>query len=154
MSRPTRVRDIQQEDIEQIAKMEELIFRDSWSEASLKSTIDSEHGSIVLCDDGCSVLGYMIYYCVGDEIELARIATTPEARGKWIGSRMMDHLIDLATSEKKVRILLEVRMSNFRAINFYNKFEFASIGIRKNYYSNPVEDGNIMEKVLEFTDSI
>lgn len=149
MTQPTLVREMQSKDISIIAKLEALILPDPWSEASLQSTSESGHGNIMVCETSSeSILGYMIYYCVGDEIELARIATTPEARGKWIGSRMMEHLLELATSEKKERILLEVRMSNTVAIKFYEKFEFSSIGTRKNYYTNPIEDGNIMEKVL------
>ncbi len=149
MLQPTQVREAQLEDIAAIAKLEELIFSDMWSESGLKSTTESEFGNIMVCEDLSSrILGYMIYYSLGNEMELVRIATAPEARGEGIGLRMMEHLIDIATADKRERILLEVRESNIQAVKLYQQFEFAQIGTRKNFYTKPIEDGKIMEKVL------
>ncbi|MFA7637566.1 MAG: GNAT family N-acetyltransferase, partial [Monoglobales bacterium] len=46
-------------------------------------------------------------------------------------------------------ITLEVRISNSAAIGLYEKFGFVSQGIRKGFYSYPVEDANIMTLVLK-----
>jgi ribosomal-protein-alanine N-acetyltransferase len=42
-------------------------------------------------------------------------------------------------------IYLEVRTSNFGARKFYEHLGFRVIGMRKNYYTMPMEDAVIME---------
>lgn len=144
------IREINDIQLEQIGSMEQLIFADAWSLESLRSTKGSNHGNIVASIDNVTkvIQGYLIYYCMGDEIELARIATSPDARGQGIGQCLMGYLEKEAIQSNMERILLEVRIGNRPAINLYEKCGYESIGIRKAYYLNPVEDGNIMEKVL------
>ena len=48
-----------------------------------------------------------------------------------------------------MRCLLEVRWSNVPAIRLYENEGFIKEGIRKSYYSNPVEDAIIMIKELQ-----
>ena len=43
-------------------------------------------------------------------------------------------------------ISLEVRVSNTNAIALYEKFGFERVGLRKRFYSNPIEDAIIMTK--------
>ena len=43
---------------------------------------------------------------------------------------------------------LEVRESNMPAIRFYEKFDFKRVGLRKNYYKNPMENALLMTKTL------
>ncbi|MGN1119506.1 MAG: GNAT family N-acetyltransferase, partial [Oscillospiraceae bacterium] len=46
------------------------------------------------------------------------------------------------------RWVLEVRESNEKAISLYKKLGFENAGMRKNFYSKPVENGIIMIKVM------
>jgi len=41
-------------------------------------------------------------------------------------------------------IFLEVRPSNKTAVALYKKLGFQKLGLRKNYYHNPIEDAIIM----------
>ena len=52
--------------------------------------------------------------------------------------------------EKKdiCRLLLEVRESNKTALEFYEKNDFRTLTVRKSYYTQPEEDGIIMEKII------
>jgi len=43
---------------------------------------------------------------------------------------------------------LEVRSSNQQAISLYERFGFDQVGMRKNYYSNPREDAQILCRLL------
>lgn len=60
-----------------------------------------------------------------------------------IASELLQTLIDYAKSINIHDILLEVRKSNISAQNLYEKFNFKHIGIRKEYYSNNLEDALI-----------
>ena len=46
-------------------------------------------------------------------------------------------------------ISLEVRTSNTNAISLYEKNGFIKAGVRKNFYSDPREDGLILTKTFE-----
>ena len=55
----------------------------------------------------------------------------------------------VALSKLKIKhIVLEVRPSNIAARALYNKFGFKTMGIRRNYYIDPVEDALIMGKYM------
>jgi ribosomal-protein-alanine N-acetyltransferase len=41
-------------------------------------------------------------------------------------------------------LFLEVRSSNTAARNLYQKLGFSEIGLRRNYYASPPEDGIVM----------
>ena len=51
--------------------------------------------------------------------------------------------------KKCTSVFLEVRRSNAPAIALYEKLGFTSVGIRKNYYDSPREDGRAMEKEVQ-----
>jgi ribosomal-protein-alanine N-acetyltransferase len=72
----------------------------------------------------------------------------PEYRGKHFACALLDECINKANELKVPKMLLEVRKSNTSAIALYDKYQFKNIGIRKNYYTAPIEDAIIMVKEL------
>ena len=61
-------------------------------------------------------------------------ATSSEAQGAGAGLALLREAVRITRAEKLDGLLLEVRPSNHRAIRLYERFGFASIGRRKNYY--------------------
>ena len=60
---------------------------------------------------------------------------------------MMSYLIKLFEKLNLNKILLEVSRNNLTAEKFYNRFEFSTVGIRKNYYKDG-SDALLKEKKL------
>ena len=60
----------------------------------------------------------------------------------------MNHVIRMAEENGCEDISLEVRISNKKAINLYEKYGFIQINVRKSYYANPIEDAYLMMKPL------
>jgi len=56
----------------------------------------------------------------------------------------LSRLIEDALEREKAIITLEVRASNTAAQEFYRRFFFRAIGIRKGYYSDNREDALLM----------
>ena len=54
------------------------------------------------------------------------------------------NLKKICREHKVTGITLEVRESNIIAQNLYKKEDFINAGVRKNFYTNPVENGIIM----------
>ena len=57
-------------------------------------------------------------------------------RGLGIGTKLLNHVLDLCTKQNIKEIYLHVQTSNEDAINFYKKFGFEVTDTIQNYYTN------------------
>lgn len=77
--------------------------------------------------------GFVLTRHVLDEEELLLIAVTPDARGRGVGTALMEQFFSAARNRGTARVFLEMRRGN-PAIHLYRKFGFEPIGERRNYY--------------------
>ena len=61
-----------------------------------------------------------------------------------IGTMLLKSMLDQCKVMNYKKIFLEVRVSNEKAINFYEKFGFSKDAIRNNYYTDNSEDALLM----------
>lgn len=142
------LREMKEKDSSKIAKLEQDIFRDAWTKAGVEETWRQSHAFIVVAEEDDKILGYCIVYYVLDEAEIARIAVTQEQRCAGVGSSILKETEKICLEKGVTRLLLDVRKSNETARHFYLKRRFAEDGIRKNFYTDPVEDAVLMSKTL------
>jgi len=97
---------------------------------------------------------YCILFPAVDELHLLNITVSPKLRRFGIAARMMNAIEGVAAQQNMPRIILEVRPSNFAAVNLYESIGYERIGTRKNYY--PVnlttglrEDATVMAKSIK-----
>ena len=90
------------------------------------------------------VVGYVGIWFVMDEGHITNVAVHSDYRGKKIGDKLVQDLVELCKENNIVSMTLEVRVSNIVAQNLYKKYGFKLAGIRKEYYSNNKEDAMIM----------
>ncbi len=129
-------------DIEEVFQIEVECFNDPWSRTMLLDEF-SARGSIFLkCVLNNVIVGYIIARKVLDELDIINVAIKKEYRARGLGSKMIEEVLSITDNISIYS--LEVRESNTPAIELYKKFGFERIGIRKNYYQNPKEDGLIM----------
>lgn len=88
--------------------------------------------------------GYLTYSLLQDESELLRVATVSDYRKKGIGKALVKKYHEEIFKEG-VLGFLEVRENNEAARKLYEKTGYAQIGVRKNYYKNPSENGIIYQ---------
>ncbi len=143
-----KIREIQRVELEEVAKLEQTIFPDAWSLGSLEETYEQERTLLLGAWMKETLAGYLILYYVLDEGEIARIAAAPAARRKGVGSSLLEELENRCGEIKVQRLLLDVRAGNETARSFYRGHGFQEDGKRKNFYTNPVEDGILMSKDL------
>ena len=156
--------------ISEIAALESDIFPDPWSEKSIRDTLENPQARIwaIISRQAppCScastspehagkpqLLGYVIFYYVLDEGEIARIATTPQHRRQGVAVRLLEKMRAFSYEQNITRWLLDVRISNETAIHFYKAAGFAEDGVRKNFYANPPEDAILMSCKVETSGS-
>ena len=99
-------------------------------------------------DQSASIAGFVIVRCMGYEWELENIVVAPQSRRNGLAEQLIRELLIRARRQKAEAILLEVRSSNFPALQLYGKFGFMECGRRRAYYSEPVEDALLLR--LEF----
>ncbi len=90
------------------------------------------------------VIGYLEYSLIYDRMEIDNVFVLENYRNQGIASKMLEYIINIYERNQLINITLEVRTSNYRAINLYKKYGFKEVSIRKYYYGD--EDGILMEK--------
>ena len=138
------------EHIPKVAALERACFpADPWSEALFREALDNPAAAVLLAQgEGDSLLGYAVVSAVLDEGNLDNIAVAPDVRRQGVGDALMKALTGFARENLAV-LTLEVRVSNAPAIALYEKYGFAPVGRRKNYYSVPREDALLMTLTFE-----
>ena len=135
--------------IDAIAQMEREIFRDPWSEQSIRALILSELSfSFVAIREG-EIVGYFLGSCIVPEGEVFRLAVKAELRRRGIGYRLLSRVCDLSRESGLEMLFLEVRAQNTPARALYRSLGFVEDMTRRGYYKNPPDDAVLMH--LELT---
>lgn len=142
------IRKMREEDIAEVAKLEQEIFPDPWSERAIRETLEQTQTMLLSALDDGRLIGYLILYYVLEDGEIARIAVDPEWRRKGVASRLLKELALICADNGVNKLLLDVRESNDSARAFYERQGFVRDGIRKNYYANPTEHAILMSLEL------
>lgn len=142
------IRRMKESDIPEVARLEKEIFPDPWSEGAISETFEQEQTFLLVAYEDRKLIGYLILYFVLEEGEIARIAVIPECRRQGVGARMLLELEDLCEDNGITKLLLDVRESNETAISFYTSYGFVQDGVRRNFYSDPQEDGILMSREI------
>ncbi len=82
------------------------------------------------------VIGICVFQVVLDEAQINYFVVNKKFRKKGFGSYLMCYLIKKCEKLNLKKLLLEVSQSNVTAERFYNRFDFSTVGIRKNYYKD------------------
>ena len=144
---------LERTDIPKIIDLSKDLGLCMWTASSLAQEI-SRPDSIMLklCDDDGSFIGFAAGRTVDPEehvVELFNIGVESEKQGGGSGQMLFDRFLKDCAAIGTKRILLEVRVSNARAIQFYKRNGFERLGLRPGFYSDPTEDGFTMEFSLQ-----
>ncbi len=82
------------------------------------------------------VIGICVYQVVLDEAQINYFVVKTKFRKKGLGSYFMSYVIKKCEQLNLKKLLLEVSQSNISAERFYRRFDFSTVGIRKNYYKD------------------
>ena len=139
------IRNMQPQDIEAVALLEQECFSLPWSAQALQESLEREDTLFLVAEmeDG-RVGGYIgMYYSFG-EGEITNVAVTTTCRKRGLGDALISAMQTQAKDKNVTLIFLEVRKSNEAALSLYNKKNFRIIGERKNFYEQPQEDAILM----------
>jgi ribosomal-protein-alanine N-acetyltransferase len=134
-------------DLDAIMEIEKLAFRSPWLREVFVGELDRDwaHVDVLrLRSAERTVIAFVNYWLVRDEVHVLNVATHPEHRRQGHGARLLEHVIAFAHREKCRYVTLEVRRSNQAARRLYQKYGFRPVGVRPRYYVEENEDAIVM----------
>ena len=131
-------------DFADILSIEKKVFKHPWSKEQLSWELKSQPAAenYVMIARG-NMIGYLFSHVVDDDVQILNIAIDIPFQHKGYGEQLLSYFLDQFNTD--ISIHLEVRKSNFPAINLYLKFGFHETGTRKGYYADG-EDAIIMRR--------
>ena len=93
------------------------------------------------------LIGICACHVIFDEAQINFFVVDQKYREKGFGSFLMRYLIKHFENLNIDKLFLEVSHNNFKAGKFYNRFDFTTVGIRRNYYKDG-SDALLKEKKL------
>ena len=93
------------------------------------------------------IIGICVLQVVLDEAQINFFAINNNHRKKGFGTYLMIFLIKECEKLNINKLFLEVSHANPTAENFYSRFDFSTVGIRRNYYKDG-SDALLKEKKL------
>ena len=82
------------------------------------------------------LIGICVLQFVLDEAHINYFVINHKYRKQGFGFYFMSYLIKKCKKFNIYKLLLEVSQNNIKAEKFYNRFDFYTVGIRKNYYKD------------------
>ncbi|MGN0255879.1 MAG: GNAT family N-acetyltransferase [Chordicoccus sp.] len=160
-----RIRNMTMDDIAAVAAMEADNSQTPWDETSLFTYFMRDDTILLVAEEYCPecaegacsaepgtgsdsawvICGFCGLIMMPPESDVLDITVDLASRNRGIGTELLDQIIERAWDEKKVdTVYLEVRTGNAPARHVYEKLSFKQTGLRKHYYTDPVEDAVLM----------
>ena len=132
-------------DLDGVLEVEASSFNNPWTrEMYAREIEDSVCHILVARTDQWSVAGFCSFWVVADEMHINNVALRPECRRRGMGTELLRHAIEAASTLGARRAMLEVRASNAPARRLYERLGFYVAATRRNYYTAPEEDALIL----------
>ncbi|MFN6963409.1 MAG: ribosomal protein S18-alanine N-acetyltransferase [Pyrinomonadaceae bacterium] len=140
------------DDVDRVIEISRSLNLCLWSPMSILLEIEKRDSVMLTLSDNGVVKGFAAGRMVdphSHSMELFNIGVLPAVQGTGLAQALLDEFVRRSLCCGARKILLEVRVSNARAIRFYEKNGFVTLGRRPRFYSDPDEDGFTMQLVLE-----
>jgi ribosomal-protein-alanine N-acetyltransferase len=148
---PPAIRKARAADLPAVLAIEREQFTNPWAGEHFQAELDNSfsHFYVAGYAENSAPAGFMIFWRLGDELELHKIAVARAWQRRGCGAALLDFFIRRARSWHCRHALLEVRAGNEAAVRLYEKASFQCIGRRRDYYSRPTEDALVFERLFK-----
>ena len=132
--------------IDDVLSIEEASFTNPWTREMYLADLENEDVSYCYLarDEHGQVVGFCSVWRVAEELHVNNLAVKPEFRRRGVATALLKHALGEGARFGARRATLEVRRSNDAARLLYERFGFTVGGIRRGYYSKPIEDALVL----------
>jgi [ribosomal protein S18]-alanine N-acetyltransferase len=104
----------------------------------------------LVADSGGKVAGFAVASWLRHEVvaEVEGLFVESDCRRRGVGSALITACMAWAAKAGASKVRLEVRASNIAAHALYRRHGFSTAGVRRAYYSAPVEDALVLQAPL------
>ena len=133
-------------DLEEVLAIEAEAFSSPWTREMYLAELENVGVSFCFLarDEAGRAVGFCSFWRIVDELHINNLAVVPACRRRGIASTLLMFVLKKGVALGARSATLEVRRSNEDARRLYERFGFAASGVRRAYYTNPVEDALVM----------
>ena len=119
--------------LDEVVRIEKVAYSHPWSLGNFSDSLRAGYRAQVLLQ-GTELIGYCVLMKGLDETHLLNITVAPGHQGQGHARHMLDALRAWSQQQGAQWLWLEVRTSNQRARQIYQRYGFKEVGVRRNYY--------------------
>jgi ribosomal-protein-alanine N-acetyltransferase len=119
--------------LDEVVAIERRAYRHPWTRGNFADSLRSGYEAQLLIAEE-TVIGYFVAMQGVDEVHLLNITVDPDCQGQGWGRVLLDALALWARAQRAQWLWLEVRTSNARAQQVYQRYGYRRVGERRNYY--------------------
>jgi ribosomal-protein-alanine N-acetyltransferase len=133
-------------EIDEVLAIEHASFTNPWTREMYVNELDNDQVSFIYAarDSAGRMVGFCSFWRIFDEVHINNLAVAPEARRAGVATALLSRVLDEGARLGATRATLEVRRSNDAARRLYERFQFSEAGVRRSYYSQPIEDALVL----------
>lgn len=131
--------------------IEQRAYPFPWTRGIFRDCLLAGYPAWLLQEQGAAI-GYGVISLAADEAHVLNICIAPERQGRGQGRELLRMLTRMARDMGAVRIFLEVRPSNPKAIALYHSEGFNEIGRRPRYYPSHSGREDALVMAMELLD--
>jgi [ribosomal protein S18]-alanine N-acetyltransferase len=132
-------------DMPEVGQIENWSFEFPWSDEDFVRCLKQRNCIGMVAEHEDRVVGFMIYELHKTRIHVVNFAVAPAYQRRGVGSQMVAKLIAKLSSQRRTRIVLEVRETNLPAQLFFRENGFRAVSVLKNFYEDTPEDAYLMQ---------
>lgn len=144
-----RIRVAREEDLKEVFALERLCFgSEAFSFDLIAYFFRTLRELFLVVEESGEVVGYAVGRVGGGVGEVLSIAIRPDRQGRGYGSDLLKALLKELSKRGAKKAVLQVKVSNQKAMKLYEKFGFKVKGVISGYYPDG-SDAYLMEAELD-----
>lgn len=141
-------------DLDAVLAIERSAFSDPWNRPAFAALVGRPESVFLVATRPAGpgkderVVGFAVAFFAADQGDLSNLAVDEAYRRDGVGRALLEAVMASGRARGALDLWLEVRASNSAARSMYERLGFREAGVRRQYYSAPVEDAMVMQRLL------
>jgi len=139
------IRRMKTHDIDAAVSIDDAAGVEPWTYREFFSELGLGDGRGIACEDGRTLVGYLVYSVLGNSILIHRVAVAPRHRRRGVGRKLIQSLMGKLRSMRQRRITIVVRDTELPTHLFFKAMGFVATATLRGHFDRPVADGYLFD---------